>query len=391
MYAAVTAIAALVMTSCQKEEGIAASDLIFTATIENSAKTHLDGMNLKWDNGDAIMVFDAANNHATYNAFNLTNDGTCAEFAAFNESTTFTSNNYHVLYPADCYNSTSGVILPETQQYAANSIVGFPMYAETHDNSLHFNNLCGVFRLNLTKPGITVNSISITTDKTVCGSFILAQTTDGKYVINAGESTDNNTITLDCGEGVDISTAKDFNIYLPAGEYAIFDITITATDGSTCTKSLSNNQTLTISRNEIVTLTRANSELEFVQPFPVTAVFDGQPLDLNCYTASIVSGEFDIYAYDALENPTVGLYFYMWPSRRGPNAWTLEFLGGNVSFADGTTWEYIDGSQTFTCTAYDPVSHTASFELGVWLYDITISNPNAKYFTMTADNITFTE
>lgn len=269
---AAMAMMGMMMTSCQKEEGL--SKDTFTATTENGgSKTHLDGLNLKWDDeGESIMVMGENMGFyasmAEYVATSVTNGNTCATFAC-QEGSEVTATDNKIYYPASLItNISSTPQLPAEQEYAANNVKGFPMYAETQSHAFQFTNLCGLFRLQLQKTGVTVSSITITTDKAVNGAFAVGTNAEGAFQFEAYETSDDaqKSVTLTCGNGVSIDELTDFNIYLPAGEYSTFDITIRATDGTQCVKSLNGNA-ITINRNERVTLTREGDALEFVDPF----------------------------------------------------------------------------------------------------------------------------
>lgn len=265
---AAMAIMGMMMTSCQKNEGL--SKETFTATTESNTKTHLDGLSLKWDNeGESIMVYGLDEDahyasQAIYFATSVTNDGTCATFACA-EGEEVNAANYMIFYPASVMpDATHLPQLPAVQDYAENSVKGFPMYAETQSHTFQFCNLCGLFRLQLQKTGVSIRSITITADNALSGECWLFPTRDGKTYFAATSSAEEaKTVTLDCGvNGVSIDNLTDFNIYLPVGTYNTFDITIMTTDGRVCAKSL-NGSILTINRNERVTLTRQGEALRF--------------------------------------------------------------------------------------------------------------------------------
>ncbi|MCQ2296153.1 MAG: hypothetical protein MJZ45_01980 [Bacteroidales bacterium] len=272
------AMMGMMMTSCQKDEGL--SKDTFTATTENGgSKTHLDGLNLKWDDeGESIRVIGMNNGQyagmAEYVATSVTNDNTCATFAC-RQGDEVNADVYQIYYPASLITTASLLVplLPAMQEYVENSVKGFPMYAETQGHAFQFTNLCGLFRLQLQKDDVVVRSISITTDKGVNGVFEVSTNDEGEFQFAASTNNEGReTVRLDCGNGVSIDELTDFNIYLPAGEYSTFDITITATDGSQCVKSLNAGSIVTINRNERVTLTREGDALEFVTPVPEDVV-----------------------------------------------------------------------------------------------------------------------
>ena len=259
----------MMMTSCQKDEGL--SKDTFTATTENgNSKTHLDGLNLKWDDeGESIMVIGMNNGFyagmTEYVATSVTNGNTCATFAC-QQGEEVNATSYQIYYPATMVTANNTLVLPAEQEYATNSVKGFPMVAVTESHAFQFTNLCGIFRLRLQKDDVAIRKITITTDKAVNGNFYVSTNAEGKYQF-AARTTNNDaekTVMLYCGDGVSIDELTDFNIYLPAGTYSTFDITIIATDGSKCVKSLNAGSTFTIARNERVTLVREDEELEFV-------------------------------------------------------------------------------------------------------------------------------
>lgn len=268
----------MMMISCQKDEGL--SKDTFTATTESNSKTHLDGLDLKWDNeGESIMVYGLTEdyhliNQAEYFAVSVTNNNTCATFACA-EGDEVNAAEYVIFYPASVMpNANNLPQLPAIQEYAENGVKGFPMYAETQSHTFQFSNLCGLFRLQLQKTGVNVRNITITTDNAVNGECWLFPSLDGKHYFLATSSADDaKTVTLDCGEtGVNIDNLTDFNIYLPVGTYHTFTITITATDRTVCTKSLNADASISINRNERITLTRQGNDLEFVVPVPEDAI-----------------------------------------------------------------------------------------------------------------------
>lgn len=270
---AAMAMMGMMMTSCQKDEGL--SKDTFTATTENGgSKTHLDGLNLKWDDeGESIMVMGSNYQRAEYFAISVTNDNTCATFAC-QEGEEVDADAYQIYYPASMVTANGTIELPVEQEYAENNVKGFPMYAETQGHAFQFTNLCGLFRLQLQKDDVVVRSISITTNKGVNGAFAVSTSAAGAFQFEAYTANDDaqKTVTLDCGNGVSIDELTDFNIYLPAGIYSTFDITITATDGSYCEKSLNGNA-ITINRNERVTLTREGDALTFIPKDVINGLF----------------------------------------------------------------------------------------------------------------------
>lgn len=387
--AAAMAMMALTMTSCQKEEGILASDITFTATTESgNSKTHLEGLNLKWDMNDEIVVMECTHHvSGIYAATSI--DGNYATFTAV-DVPTFSANDFVAYYPQSIFfgvqSSTADLALPATQNYAENSINGFPMYAVAENFTFHFKNLCGVMRLHLQQSGISVRQIKITTNNhDIWGDFELSQTADA-FSINACDADGaNHTVTLDCGEnGVDISTAKDFNIYLPAGEYNAFDIEIITTDNRVCTKSLNGNGPLNIVRNQITTLT-CNGNMNFVSQMPVSVIFNGEEVEFTTIFKATYQSmgpqmkEYHLELTDNYSQRTISIVIdYVFGEF---NLSTIDYVDENNQM-----WTYL-ASEGFSCNAASDNPNTISFDIvGAYMWGGTL-----RPMDVNADNITFIE
>lgn len=345
----------MMMTSCQKDEGL--SKDTFTATTENGgSKTHLDGLNLKWDDeGESIMVIGSNNQRAEYFATSVTNNNTYATFAC-RAGEDVNAASYQIYYPASMVTANGTIVLPAEQEYAENNVKGFPMYAETQGHAFQFTNLCGLFRLQLQKDDVVVRSISITTDKGVNGAFAVSTSAAGAFQFEAYTANDDaqKTVTLDCGNGVSIDNLTDFNIYLPVGTYSTFDITITATDGSKCVKSLNGNA-ITINRNERVTLTREGDALTFIPKDVINGLFSVSR-DKVVYFAKgnlqNINGEwrFAEHQYDYLGAYSAtawdlfgwsgdGNYNYGMSTSTADSPYSGSFANWGTQIGDGETWE----------------------------------------------------
>ena len=357
---AAMAMMGMMMTSCQKDEGL--SKDTFTATTENgNSKTHLDGLNLKWDDeGESIMVMGSNYQRAEYFAISVTNDNTCATFAC-QEGEEVDADAYQIYYPASMVTANGTIELPAEQEYAENNVKGFPMYAETQGHAFQFTNLCGLFRLQLQKDDVVVRSISITTDKGVNGAFAVSTSAEGAFQFEAYTANDDaqKTVTLDCGNGVSIDELTDFNIYLPVGTYSTFDITITATDGSYCEKSLNGNA-ITINRNERVTLTREGDALTFIPKDVINGLFSVSR-DRVVYFAKgnlqNINGEwrfaehqydylgaYSATAWDLFGWSTAATNFGMSTSTDGDD-YSGSFVNWGTQIGDGETWETLSGAE----------------------------------------------
>lgn len=143
-------------------------------------------------------------------------------------------------YPA----SVANLIWPAEQQ---NNHVP-PMYCKktlssTQNQTFNFASLGSVLQLNFnsTTAGIILKSIEVKADEAMSGAFTIE---NGQAKVSQPEG-DKPGITLDLGEGVTLGTsAKKFNIAIPACTYHNLTITFTAKDGRHCTMHATVPQTI---------------------------------------------------------------------------------------------------------------------------------------------------
>ena len=269
------ALMTLAFGSCQKDN-LAGST--FTATLERYAdintKTYLDGNRLKWDASDHISVLNDNMNFGIYAANNgdaVTTDFTYVanasgtgmdidvgdpEASCYNDGYP-EANFFQAIYPAEIVDIQSGgVNLPATYSSPDGNLHGFPMYAYSTNNRLNFKNAFGLIKLTMQKANTTITSISVTADQPINGLFVIDQTADwtvGQVVVPplVYSSNGSNTTILNLGangQGISISTEKDFYICLPPGTYNSLTFTFSNDEGGYCT--LGKNTSTTIVRSQ---------------------------------------------------------------------------------------------------------------------------------------------
>ena len=250
IFAAFAAASALLLvSSCAKEqlrENISAGDgKVFSAVInQDLTKTTItDEYKVNWDQGDLIDISGGA----TYSATPDASDATKATFTKV--SGLDPTPDYIAVYPASIFKNGRHE-LPATQTYAAGKF-NAPMCAISETESLEFKNFCGVLCFAL-KGTDKVKSIAVTANEQLCGPFEFS--TDATFGSFSGEN-EGYTVTLDCGEGVQLNetTATNFYVYLPPKDSytAGMKIVVTDTDGETFEKTTT--KSATIARNQIYT------------------------------------------------------------------------------------------------------------------------------------------
>lgn len=260
----VSAVALFAFASCQKNE----EQVVFTATVENAVtqgKTAFNGGTMTWQSGDMIRVYEGT---AAATLQTSSNAATAGFSFCDGQSPPLTSNNYYAIYPASAATGSNAITLSATQNYDG-SRMDAPMYVHATGTALAFKNVCGVLVINITANKSISSIVVETPGKAVAGNFTLAYDDDNDAAsMTAVDNTTGNTVTLDCGEGVNCGNATNFYIYLPPAEYTAMTITINATDGTRCVKSL--NSTFDIAKNMYYTITW--SDLVFETPLPEGAL-----------------------------------------------------------------------------------------------------------------------
>lgn len=258
-------MAALLMmaVSCKKENKTSDKGEGFRATIEShsgDSKTHLEGLAVKWDNGDAIKVLS---NTCTEGA-DFSTDATSSP-ALFEATGDLPANFYTPLYtgfyPAAAF-SGNQLTLPATQTYVENTFANGanPMAATSNTTQLDFKNVCGVLKLQFySEEDCQVQIISITSDtgEKLYGTGTVTLT--GGIPTLGTLSNGGSTLTLICGEdGIalskDVSKPTAFYFVVPASTLGTsFTVKVTEIDGKVWTKTANSTQNL-IARSKITVL-----------------------------------------------------------------------------------------------------------------------------------------
>lgn len=234
-------------------------------------KTVLDGSMLNWVDGDQIKVFGSRNAEGVYAAVAGTDDATTATFE--NVEGDAGSPVFHAIYPASVAVNATSVTLPAEQVSVDGSLTDFPMYATSENNSLQFQNQCGILKFHLTKSDVSISSISVTTTDATNGNFTVSYDTENKPVLTSTGSASKYTTTLTCTTPQDITNGAGFYMYLPQGNYYGMKIVFTTSTGMTCTKTVSAENHIDIVRSQYSTLTLSGTNFDFVPEGVLSGLF----------------------------------------------------------------------------------------------------------------------
>ena len=280
-----SAMILLCVVSCQKDEGILnlqnKLDQTFYATVENSinTRTTLDESNsnaVLWSSNDQISVFSGS---STNNSFILSKGAntTYGVFKANTLSAGTESDGTETVLSANVayypYDNTVTVIenegaytfnatFPTIQTYSASGTFGngaSPMVAVTSstlDANLKFKNVGAIFRLQL-KGEATITKVVFSANAALAGNCNIMASNNVSPVVNVlGGS---KTITLDCGEGVELNTDTATNFVVALLPVADLEggitISIYDNDGKKMVYTHKKDETITIERSKAYTTT----------------------------------------------------------------------------------------------------------------------------------------
>lgn len=290
------------MFSCQEVELIqpqGCSDADIYATIESvcATRTSMDqNNNVLWSEGDQIIAFMQTTLGSKYQIKEQYVGSTTGGFSKVVEdgggddleSGQELDHNV-ILYPYStsvwCMKNDSSsptqsyklnVVLPATQAYAENTFANgsFPMVAVSSNNQLTFKNVLGGLKLQF-KGVDKIRSICL---EGIGGEAISGKSTVVGYVNGNAPtitmaSTATKSITLDCGDGVQLneSVPTTFIISVPPVTFASgMKITVTDTDGFS--RVLTNPSSNTVKRSSLLTFPVITYSQEGVFELPEDAL-----------------------------------------------------------------------------------------------------------------------
>ncbi len=282
--------ALLALTGCSISEIEPATPLeeetagkkIFHAVIDNEeceTRVYLDNkIRIRWNAGDLITLFEGTTRNKQY--IFLGDDGDNAGDFDLNKSGFGSGNDidrYYALYPYASstkyeYGDEEDVpvpdyikyTLPDTQTYKEKSIgpganLMVAVTADLDDFDLKFRNVCSYLRVKLYGTGQTVGSVAFkgNNGEALSGIAAITPVYGGEPSISVkGTGT---TITLDCGNGVEIAQTKEsateFWLVVPPLNFPNgFTVTVNGFYGGSQDFIITNN--LTFLRNKYNTITR---------------------------------------------------------------------------------------------------------------------------------------
>lgn len=240
------ALAALLLTACQKSDGIVEKtgirENVLTARLESGdtrtelGKLTAGGYKNLWSEGDVIGIY--IDDITTPAEYTLTGGvGTSeAKFTGYG-----LGYNYIAVYPFSMAAGIDGSVvelnLPAEQHYVPDSFGAdsYPMVAVSKSTQLQFRNLCAVLKVSLTGEDVVRSIVFTANDSSV---FVAGRATVDCSRQEVPElkmgSEGVNEVTLVCGDvRLDSEMPTDFHIVLPAQQYTGgFTLTINTVNDS---------------------------------------------------------------------------------------------------------------------------------------------------------------
>ena len=226
-------VAASLLASCKKNnDNNTAAGLGFKAITESNngdSRTYLDGIDVKWMEGDSIMV---ANASGEQQVFKLAGGASTmnGDFYDANVAETFYTPDYVALYPGKNAEGVANTIdadgiatftLPSTQAITATGTFAnkaMPMVAHSSTQTLPFKNVLGGLVIPLVGDGLHVSKVVLTsledTDK-LWGVYTADCNSDDP--VPTYVSGGNHQLTLSCDVTLNPATANDFIFMVPPG------------------------------------------------------------------------------------------------------------------------------------------------------------------------------
>ncbi len=286
------------LAACQKENMATAPEepsqkersVIYVSTEgADATKASFNGTRQVWEEGDRIVVYRVKTNDTPvpeYFKYSTTLDDGKAAFVAEADDATGTKMDYtYALYPADnakivlSYADPSFAMLftklPSTQAYKADSFdpAANVMWARSEDRSnVSFSNGMGYLKISLKGDGAKIKRLTLTSlaaegetsiqplwyEDAILTPPSPQYVFSNKAVNQFAPSSAEANLTLDCGEGVTISSDKatDFIFTLPAAEYANgFKLRFETVDGHSVARKIG---ATTIERSAMLPLPELN-------------------------------------------------------------------------------------------------------------------------------------
>ncbi|MBQ9472922.1 MAG: hypothetical protein IJU81_00765 [Bacteroidales bacterium] len=338
------AAVALLAAACQKDT--------MPETIKASAEQAKDdsklsmterGRRLLWDTDDSIAVHRGSSKASIYRL----SSGAGTTEAEFVKVYNYISsgNTYYAIHPASISNWYTTVKLPAIQHSPDGSLHRLPMYSvsDAPDNLL-FYSMCAIVRFRISATAaLSLSSIQVTVDSAITGTLSVRGSGAEMKLRSTLRDPDlrDKQVLLSLDTPQDISSARNFYMYIPAYTFNLFRVKLVASNGATCTKTASTS--IMLNRGQITTITLTD-------------------LDFTTATEGVLSGRFSV----------------------APGS-TVRFSKGNLQYQASTgTWRFAEHQWDTIGAGNANISSTYSGWIDLFGWG-TSGWDNGNYFYMPYD------
>ena len=273
---AIAIVAASMFTACTEsiiddsmpEKSVAP---VFTVSLADGSSTRVS-MNqegnvykLWWENGDGVKILATKDTEATWSDYsacpNDDNQTTAVLSHIGGDFPVADATQYEAFYPSELISDDHYIVLP---RWIEGSKPMLPMYAQSGDTNLSFNNLSSILQFTITADDyleaiITLQSAS----KKISGICNLAIDEDGKYylqpTVDGDISDEEKAITL-TNVQFDWSGTGTVCFALPAGEYPAQDLTLSISTPLGGNKTFTLQEAIDLQRGHVKSFTIGSDE-----------------------------------------------------------------------------------------------------------------------------------
>lgn len=318
-----------------------------------------------WSEGDAISVFFTTAN-LKYKLQNFANNIDAGVFELDGVNTTGTSLRTDYFYSIYPYKENTSIdrrygdityYFPEVQYYKENSYAnganGMIAIAPIDDTNskLYFKNFCSYLQLRLKKPSQTNSDMVVqkiilesnNEDNPIAGEGIIYLSDDDVPCVEMEQDNSFNSITLDCGNGVQLTNDyTNFWFVLPAIENDEFighqfsngfEITVIFKDGPRYRKTTQN--TISIERNHIKPMVGIETEIQITD---ATIIYKYKNPDTNTTALPFINKEDDKNFTDENGN----LLNYTQTYNEETQEWYVTFPEGDLKNIGNNVFDFGD-------------------------------------------------
>ncbi len=251
------AAASLALVSCNEEElvQVPANQVngVLTATFEQDAatRTSIAANNaLTWSDGDAIAVFGESS-AIKYN-LSEASTGTFVIEEVTDAPEVITGAAFPYAEGITLSENVLTMTLLKTIEQTTAGELDLPMWGTVTEGEIVFKHLAGLLKVNLTEIPEGYNTLTVTADKPISGTFTATTSEENPVLVSSSDTDDDKTVTVTFTEATSENNDAVLYLPLPIGTYE--SIVVGVSDG-TDTKVLKQFSNINVVRAKVYATT----------------------------------------------------------------------------------------------------------------------------------------